>query len=179
MGITQYSTSPSLRERLILLNRTSSPSRAERIFAVTSCETAEVKPAGLIAQIAFIFLLLVVFTIFPDRIIFGAYYDQGWHVIPSILSPAFFSIYLPLMEIRWGLTIVLNLVLLRQMRWQLGTSLAALFLEIFDIYILIRLVSGPSIINLHHWENLIPGLPFVPVPPVDAALRLALRWHWW
>lgn len=136
-------------------------------------EQEPIKPAGLIAQIAFMVFLLIVFIFFPDRINFGAYYDEGWHVIPSILSPAFFSNYLPLMEIRWGLTIVLNLVLLRQMRWQLGTSLVVLFLEVFDIYILARLLSGPSVLDISVFESIFPVLKDVPVLPVDAALRLA------
>ncbi len=136
-------------------------------------EKEPLKPAGLIAQIAFMVFLLIVFVFFPDRINFGAYYDDGWHVIPSILSPAFFSLYLPLMEIRWGLTILLNLVLLRQLRWQLGTSLAALFLEVFDIYILARLLTGPSVIDSHVLNNIFPVLEDIPAPPVDGALRLA------
>jgi hypothetical protein len=136
-------------------------------------EQEPIKPAGLIVQIAFMFLLLIVFIFFPDRIIFGAYYDTAWHVIPSLLSPAFFALYLPLMEIRWGLTIVLNLVLLRQMRWQFGTTLAARLLDIFDIYILIRLVTGPSMLDMHILESVFPVLDNIPMPPVDAALRLA------
>ncbi|MDY7080783.1 MAG: hypothetical protein SXV54_28200, partial [Chloroflexota bacterium] len=76
----------------------------------------EIKPAGLIVQIGILALLLIAFIGFPDRIATGAYYDDGWHIVPSILSPAFFSIYLPLIEISWGLTIILNLVLLRQGR---------------------------------------------------------------
>ncbi len=136
-------------------------------------EYERINPAGLIAQIAFMSLLLILFIFFPDRINFGAYYDNGWHVIPSILSPAFFSIYLPLMEIRWGLTIVLNLMLLRQLRWQMSTSLAGLFLKIFDIYILSRLVSGTSILDAKVLDSIFPVLKDIPVPPVDAALRLA------
>jgi hypothetical protein len=133
----------------------------------------QIKPTGLIVQTAFMALLLILFIFFPDRINFGAYYDDGWHVIPSILSPEFFSIFLPLMEIRWGLTIILNLVLLRQMRWHLSTSLAALLLEVFDIYILGRLLLGPSILNTKVLDSMIPALKEVPVPPIDAALRLA------
>jgi hypothetical protein len=132
-----------------------------------------IKPAGLIAQIAFMVFLLVVFVFFPDRINFGAYYDDGWHVIPSILSAEFFTFYLPLMEIRWGLTILLNLVLLRQLRWNLVTSLSALLLEVFDIYILTRLVTGPSVIDSHVLNSIFPVLDDIPVPPVDGALRLA------
>lgn len=136
-------------------------------------EQEQLKPVGLIAQIAFMVFLLIVFIFFSDRINFGAYYDDGWHVIPSILSAEFFTLYLPLLEVRWGLTILLNLVLLRQMRWQFTTSLAAFLLDVFDIYILARLLSGPSVIDLSVLHSIFPVLDDVPMPPIDGSLRLA------
>ncbi|MGC9394967.1 MAG: hypothetical protein ACP5J4_08930, partial [Anaerolineae bacterium] len=77
----------------------------------------------------------------------GAFYDGTWHSTPSFLSAAFFSIYLPLFVARWGLTIGLNLVLLRQGRWQLGTRVADVLFHCLDIYILGRLINGPSVVN--------------------------------
>lgn len=136
-------------------------------------EQEQLKPAGLIAQSAFMVFLLVVFIFFLDRINFGAYYDDGWHVIPSILSAEFFTLYLPLLEIRWGLTILLNLVLLRQMRWQFVTSLAAFILDVFDIYILARLLTGPPVFDSHILQTMFPMLDGVPMPPFDGSLRLA------
>jgi hypothetical protein len=134
-------------------------------------ERNQVKPAGLIVQIGILALLLIAFTVFPDRIGTGAYYDDGWHVVPSILSSAFFSLYLPLMEIRWGLTIILNLVLLRQGRWQLATRIADLLFRGFDVYILARLLSGPSILRAEALTSMLPE--GAPVPPVASALKLA------
>jgi hypothetical protein len=133
----------------------------------------EIKPASLIVQIGILALLLIVFIGFPDRIVMGVYYDNGWHIISSILSPAFFSVYLPLMKIRWGLTIVLNLVLLRQGRWQLSTRIVDLLLRGFDIFILVWLLVGPSIVNPSVLNGMFPVMPFTPAPPVDGALRLA------
>ena len=106
----------------------------------------EIKRAGLIVEIAFLALLIAALAAFGDRI-GGVFYDGTWHSTPSFLSAAFFSIYLPLFVTRWGLTIGLNVVLLRQGRWQLGTRIADLLFHCFDIYILGRLLSGPSIIN--------------------------------
>jgi hypothetical protein len=136
-------------------------------------ERDEIKPAGLIVQIGILALLLIAFIGFPDRIAIGAYYDDGWHIVPSILSPAFFSTYLPLIEIQWGLTIVLNLVLLRQGRWQLGTRIAELFIQGFGIFILARLLVGPSILNADVLNGMFPVMEFTPASPVDGALRLA------
>jgi hypothetical protein len=136
-------------------------------------EHEQVKPAGLIVQIGIVALLLIAFTAFPDRIGTAVYYRDGWHVTPSILSAAFFSVYLPLLEIRWGLTIAFNLVLLRQGRWQLGTRIADLLLQGFDIFILARLLSGPSILDGEVLYAMLPVMRDVPIPPIDSALRLA------
>ena len=136
-------------------------------------ERNEIKPAGLIVQIGILALLMIAFIAFPDRINVGAYYDNGWHVVPSILSPEFFSIYLPLIGISWGSTITLNLVLLRQGRWQLGTRIASLLIQGWEIFVLAWLLVGPSVLSANVWDRMFPTLQNVPVPPVDSALRLA------
>jgi len=106
----------------------------------------EIKRASLIAEIVFTALLMTALLAFGQRI-GGVYYDGTWHATPSFLSAAFFSIYLPLFVVRWGLTILQDVVLLRQGRWQLGTRISDLLLHSFDIYILGRLLSGPSVVN--------------------------------
>jgi len=136
-------------------------------------ERNQIKPAGLIVQIGILALLLIAFIAFPDRIATGVYYNDGWHIVPSLLSPAFFSIYLPLMEISWVLTIILNLVLLRQGRWQLGTRIADLLIRGFGIFILAWLFVGPSILNANVLDRMFPFTQYAPVPPVDSALKLA------
>ena len=118
----------------------------------------EIKRAGLIVEIAFLCLLLVAFLAFGNRI-GGAYYDGAWHWTPPFLSTAFFSIYLPLFVVRWGLSVVLDLVLLRQGRWQLGTRIADLLFHCLDIYILSRLLTGPSIINAQALQSMLAAAP--------------------
>jgi len=102
--------------------------------------------------------LLVAFLAFGNRI-GGAYYDGAWHWTPPFLSTAFFSIYLPLFVVRWGLSVVLDLVLLRQGRWQLGTRIADLLFHCLDIYILSRLLTGPSIINAQALQSMLAAAP--------------------
>lgn len=121
-----------------------------------------VKPASLIVEMAILTLLLILFIFFSN-----------WTLLTSNLSAAFFAIYLPLMEIRWGLTILQNLVLLRQRRWQTGTKLSAILLEIFDIYILARLITGPSMLSGKVMECVFPATTGIPGNAIDAALRLA------
>ena len=88
----------------------------------------EIKRASLIAEIVFTALLMTALLAFGQRI-GGVYYDGTWHATPSFLSAAFFSIYLPLFVVRWGLTILQDVVLLRQGRWQLGTRISDLLLH--------------------------------------------------
>lgn len=124
-------------------------------------EDKPIKPASLIVEITFLALMLILFIFFSNR-----------HVLTSILSPAFFAVYLPLMEIRWGLTILQNLVLLRKRRWQPGTMFSAILLEIFDIYILTCLISGPPMVAGKVLEGINPLLNDIPGVSIETALRL-------
>jgi hypothetical protein len=118
----------------------------------------EIKRGGLIVEIAFLTLLIIGILAFGNRI-GGAYYDGAWHWSPPFFSTVFFSMYLPLFITRWGLSIVLNLVLLRQGRWQLGTRVADVLLHCLDIYILGRLINGPSIINPEAIQSMLFASP--------------------
>ncbi|MBN2390536.1 MAG: hypothetical protein JXR84_07430 [Anaerolineae bacterium] len=118
----------------------------------------EIKRGGLIVEIAFLTLLIIGILAFGNRI-GGAYYDGAWHWSPPFFSTAFFSLYLPLFITRWGLSIVLDLVLLRQGRWQLGTRVADVLFHCLDIYILRRLIDGPSIINLEAFQTIFNAAP--------------------
>lgn len=129
---------------------------------VSGEEDKPIKPARLIVEMVFLALLLILFIFFSN-----------WTFLTSNLSAAFFAVYLPLMEIRWGLTILQNLVLLRKMHWQPGTRLSVLLLEIFDIYILIRLITGPSMLAGKVLEGVYPTTTGLPGVSIDAALRLA------
>jgi len=106
----------------------------------------QINMAGLIAEIVFTALFLIVFTAFPDTLS-GVYYNKEWHVLSVLLSDAFFALYLPLIAIRWSLGIIQNLVLLRQQRWQLGTRISDLCLHGLDIFILGWILIGPSILS--------------------------------
>ncbi|MCP4538985.1 MAG: hypothetical protein GY832_17760 [Chloroflexi bacterium] len=136
-------------------------------------ERNEIKPAGLIVQIGILALLLIAFIGFPDRINMGAYYNDGWHIVPSLLSTEFFSLYLPLLKVSWSLTIILNLVLLRQGRWQMGTRIAELLIQGLDIFLLAWLLVGPSVLNAEALDKMFPIALQIPAPPIDGALRLA------
>ncbi len=134
----------------------------------------EVKRAGLVVEIAFLALLMTAFLAFGQRI-GGVYYDGTWHSTPSFLSAAFFSLYLPLLAVRWGLTILQDIVLLRQGRWQLGTRIADLLLHFLDIYILGRLLGGPSVVNAEALQVALAGAPEA-VGVLEMLLERGLQW---
>jgi hypothetical protein len=109
---------------------------------------AEVGRAGLVFEIGLMLAALLLFNVFAD-----------WAVLPfvasingspvevhhlDVLSPAFFSVYLPLLNVAWLLHIGLNIVLLWRGRWNRVTRLASFLLALFDLYILYRMVTGSS-----------------------------------
>jgi hypothetical protein len=108
----------------------------------------EIGRASLVFEIGLIIAALLLFNVFADWAgiyFFGSTADsaQDWRMLP-VLSPAFFSVYLPLLNVAWLLHIGLNIVLLWQGRWQRVTRFAQFLLALFDVYILYRLVTGPS-----------------------------------
>jgi hypothetical protein len=111
-----------------------------------------VQIGGLIAETVMIVIALIVFNFFPQWIglNFVASVDDTphrWYSIP-LLAPTFFTAYLPLLNLTWILNIGLNLVLLRQGRWQLFTRLFDFALAIFGVFICYRMLTGPAILSM-------------------------------
>jgi len=123
-----------------------------------------VKPAGLIAGIAMLVILIVVLNLYPDNVAMSFVHVEGtgdaasrWISMP-LLAPGFFQAYLPLLNIAWVLTIVLNAILLYQGRWQFGTRIADVALSGFGVFIVYRMLIGPPMIGLNpEWIALITG----------------------
>lgn len=107
-------------------------------------EPQDVKIWEPIIAIVFTFIALSIFNFNPQLI--GIYYLDGneWHILP-ILSEAFFR-WLPLMNIGWVADIVLNGMLLRAGKWSTSTRLVSIGTKLFQIFILVMLISGPSIL---------------------------------
>ncbi len=115
-------------------------------------DPSRVQIGGLIVETVFIVIALIVFNFFPQWI--GLNYvasvddaPRRWFSIP-LLAPTFFSAYLPLLNLLWILNIGLNLVLLRQGRWQLFTRLFDFGLAIFGAIVCYRMLTGPPILSL-------------------------------
>lgn len=115
-------------------------------------DRTRVQIGGLIAETVLIVIALIVFNLFPQWIglNFVASVDDAarrWYSIP-LLATTFFTAYLPLLNLVWILNIGMNLVLLRQGRWQLFTRLFDFALAIFGVVICYRMLTGPAILSM-------------------------------
>jgi len=139
-------------------------------------DRAGIEIGGLIAEIVFTAIALVVLNLFPEWV--GLNYWVSWNGGPSqftqipLLAPVFFAVYLPLLNAQWILKIGLDVVLLRQGRWQRWTRLADLFLAVFGVYIAYRLAFGPDLLTMEGIRD--AGLREVLAHWVPLGLRIAL-----
>lgn len=113
---------------------------------VKEAEKPEVKLWDPITSILFTIAAMVLFNLYPQLIAVSFVRSGAWISIP-VLTEAFFR-WLPYMNVLWVLTIALNLVLIRQGRWQPVTRWASVALHLIAIGITFGLLSGPSIISL-------------------------------
>lgn len=120
-------------------------------------EPQDVKLWEPILAIVFTFIALSILNFNPQLI--GIYYLDGseWQVLP-ILSDAFFR-WLPLMNIAWFAEIVLNGMLLRAGRWDAATRLVSIGIKLFQIVIIVLLISGPSILAISPESLMAGGIP--------------------
>lgn len=109
-------------------------------------EPNDVKIWEPILAIVFTFIALSLFNFNPQLI--GIYYLQGneWKVLP-LLSEAFFR-WLPVMNVVWVAEIVLNGMLLRSGKWTNGARLFSVGLKLVQIFVIVMLLMGPSILAL-------------------------------
>jgi hypothetical protein len=115
-------------------------------------DRGRIEVGGLVAEIVFTVIALLIFNLFPQWVGFNfraAINDAParWVSIP-MLSAAFFELYLPLLNVSWLLKIGLNVVLLRQGQWQRWTRIVDFCLALFSVYILWRMVFGPSLLTM-------------------------------
>jgi hypothetical protein len=139
-------------------------------------DRARIEVGGLIAEIVFTVIALVVFNVFPEWV--GLNYWVSWNDGPSrftqipLLAPVFFKLYLPLLNVSWLLKIGLDIVLLRQGRWQRWTRVADFFLAAFGVYVAARFAFGPEFLTMEGIQD--AGLREVLTRWVPLGLRIAL-----
>jgi hypothetical protein len=98
---------------------------------------------GLVAEIGFM-IALVMFNFFPQVIGFGFLLNNNWTFL-QLLSESFFQ-YMPYINGLWGLQIILNLILLRQGRWQIPTRWLRFGLTVLGIVLAAMMLAGPDLV---------------------------------
>ena len=112
-----------------------------------------IKLGDTIAEVVFTFFAILLFNFYPQ--VFSLGYSTGgnwyigtgnWTSVP-VLSEAFFH-YVPYLTVVWALTIVLDIILLRQGYWNTLTRIFSIGLKVINIVIAAAMLAGPSLIAL-------------------------------
>jgi hypothetical protein len=115
-------------------------------------DRSRIDARSLLFEIVCIIAALVVFNLFPEWIglNFAASVNDAparWYSFP-LLSGAFFTNVLPLWNLNFMLSILLNLFLLRRGRWERLTRVIDFGLAVFGIVILAAMLGGPALIDV-------------------------------
>lgn len=148
-----------------------------------------IKPVELILEILFSGLAIVIFNFFPQLVNIGYYSDGSWWVgfistqtgqawETTLLSEAFFR-YLPALNIVWGLTIVLDVILFQRGRWEVWSRWALVGIKALMIGIAAIMLAGPSLIGVTAQSLLEAGFPApeaadILVTMMNQGVRVAL-----
>jgi hypothetical protein len=107
----------------------------------------------LIVEIVFTSLAIVIFNFFPQLVGFtpslNSVIETGnWSTVPffSILSETFLG-YVPYLTVLWGMTIILDGILLQRGRWEGWTRWLYLQLKILSITLVFIMLLGPSLVT--------------------------------
>jgi hypothetical protein len=129
-----------------------------------------IKPAGMIVDVVLTLAALVLFNAFPQWVGIGIDINGKW-VFASILAPAFFQ-YLPWIDLLWALTAALKILVVSLGRWQAATRWASIALELFNIVLAERMLTGPALIAID--PAALSGLALMLDALSNAVLRVAL-----
>jgi hypothetical protein len=108
-----------------------------------------IAPRKLVLDIALLFGLLALFNFFPQWI--GALNhnpEWGWTFVP-LLSSSFTAVYMPWLDLLWGLNIGLKAVALGQGAWSQITRWFQIGVKTLGLMILVSFLEGPPVIGLN------------------------------
>ena len=106
-----------------------------------------INAVGIVAEIVFIVMALILFNAYPERIGFIASADRPAVFLP--LLAAEFQAYLPLLNLWWGLALALSFYKLQYRRWSPGMRMADFALTVLGVLVLYRLLMGEPILDFH------------------------------
>jgi hypothetical protein len=114
----------------------------------------QVRMGETIVEIVACFATIIIFNFYPQLIGFtpslNSVFENGnWSSVTFVpfLSEAFFY-YIPYLTLVWGLTIILDIVLLRNGNWNSITRIASIGLKVIGIIIAAAMLAGPSLLAI-------------------------------
>jgi HAAS len=111
--------------------------------------TDRVKIGETVIEIIGACAAIVIFNFYPQLVSFtpslNGLFDNGTVVTFPVLSEAFFR-YVPFLTAIWGLTIVLDIVLLRQGSWKPATRWGLIALKAASVGMAVAMLIGPSLV---------------------------------
>ncbi|MGB8213097.1 MAG: hypothetical protein WCE68_06015 [Anaerolineales bacterium] len=113
----------------------------------------QVKMGETILEIVGAFAAIVIFNFYPQILSLGYFSNGNWYVgvgsgsaiFAPLLSQAFFH-FVPYLSAVWGLTILLDIVLLRMGRWNALTRLFLAGLKVINIIIAAAMLGAGSLL---------------------------------
>jgi hypothetical protein len=142
-------------------------------------DTEKISPPGLVVEIVFTFIGIILFSVFPQVIGVGSYNSGQWVIVP-VLSQAFFG-YLPYLVALWVAQAALKSAVLAGGRWTEPTRWINVGLNILSIVLVSIILQGPSLVTLP--PDIVTTLGWGKADPLivanlgnifDASIRLAL-----
>ncbi len=106
-----------------------------------------IKVSGLIIETIFLVFFLVIINFYPERIGISFVKVGAEFKMTSWLAPEFFTTYGPWLSAWWFLSIVLNIGVLVQGRWQRVTHLLNAGLTLCGAFLFFRMATGPEFIS--------------------------------
>jgi len=114
-------------------------------------------------------LAIVLFNFFPHLINISLHSEGAWSIgfiavdrgaawSTTVLSEAFFG-YLPALTILWGLTMLLDVLLLSRTRWEAWTRWVSLGLKVMSIVLAIIMLAGPALVAVDANALMAAGFP--------------------
>jgi hypothetical protein len=104
------------------------------------------RPFQPVVNIVFTILALMIFNLYPQLVGIGFTINGQWVYTP-ILAEGFFRV-LPWLNILWVLDIVFQLVLLIRGRWEMGTRLFEVLLDVCRVGVTYLMVTGPALVKI-------------------------------
>ena len=101
---------------------------------------------GQMVEIMLTAIVVMLFNFFPHLVGLYSTVDGQWVGVP-LLSPDFFR-YMPWLNVLWGASILINLLLINSGRWTRMTRWLSVGTAIFTIVIMISMLFGPNLLAL-------------------------------